>query len=126
MSLAKLNAGVAGLDKELVPFEATRVWSCRWNSGGRLNDGGDFNLMGRSSFTSFLKATSQIPTSLTKGRQTAPLVPTGIGFQPIYLTFASHSQQVTLRLDEYGSGAVTNGVLSGNPSLGWLGYFLAV
>src|ERR1700688_4643572 len=37
-SLAKLNAGVAGLNKKLVPIAAAKVWTCRWNSGRRLND----------------------------------------------------------------------------------------
>jgi hypothetical protein len=124
MSLAKLNAGVAGLDKELVPLEATKVWICVWNSDRRLNGGG--YILPESNVASFVKETKNIRTSLTKGTQIAPSVPTGIGYQPIYLAFASRSRQVTLRLDEYGSGAVTNGVVSGTPSTLWLGYFLAV
>lgn len=123
MSLTKLNAGVAGLDKELVPIAVTKVWTCRWNSGRRLNDGG--YIIPQSTVVQFVKATSKISTSLAKGAAEAPSVPTDIGFQPIYLTFAGHSRQVTLRLDEDGSGAVTNGVLSGNPPGVWFSYFLA-
>ncbi len=122
MSLTKLNAGVAGLDKELVPIAVTKVWIC-WNSGGRLNDGGYINP--ESTVVPFVRETNRISTSLTKGPPMAPAVPTDIGYQPIYLTFAGHSRQVTLRLDEDGSGAVTNGVLSGNPPGIWFGYFLA-
>ena len=121
MSPTKLNAGVAGLNEEFVPIDATTVWTCRWNSAGRLNDGG--YILPEWTVVSFVKETNKISTSLTKGRQTAPPVPTDIGFQPTYLTFASHSEQVTLRLD--AGAAATNGVLSGSPSAGWLGYFVA-
>jgi hypothetical protein len=121
-SPAKSNAGVAGLDKELVPIEATKVLSCRWNSDGRLNDGG--YISEGASGAPFVKATSQIPSSLKRDPPNVPVPGKGIGSQPMFFVFSGRSQQVTLRLDS--DGVLTNGVRFGVPTVNWLGYFLAI
>lgn len=120
-SLTKLNAGVAGLDTQLVPIAATKVRTCRWNSGGRLNDGG---FLSAESLGKFVDETNRLPKSSSAAPRRAHPRDSLIASQPIYVTFATDSQQVTVRFDALG--AVTNGVLSVEPTCGWETYFLAV
>jgi len=117
--LARLNAGVAGARERLVPFAATKIWSCRWRSRRQLNDGGYMGSVDR-----FEHDTNRLPRSSNRPVRRAHPRDKLIASQPIYFTFANDSQEITLRLDAYGD--LTNGFLSVQPSCGWEANFLAV
>jgi hypothetical protein len=117
--LARVNASVKGAREKLVPFAATKIWSCRWRSRQRLNDGGYMASVDR-----FEDDTNRLPRSSNRPVRRAHPRDKLIASQPIYFTFANDSQEITLRLDAYGD--LTNGFVSVQPSCGWEANFLAV
>jgi len=121
MNLATLNAGVADLDRKLVPIAATKVRECRWNAAGHLNDGGQMSL---PSVSAFVALTNRLQHLAVPPQQRAHPRNSLIASQPTYLTFATSAQQVTLRFD--AAGIVTNGVLTTQSTCVWEAVFVAV
>jgi len=111
-SLAAINAGVAGLSKELVPITALKVRLCNYGPMRQLAS----SALGQSI------GAARLATEANGFRQFSP--PRFLGCHEMDVTlliFASESQQVSI--ETYGCGGVnvaTNGVLTVRPTTTWL------
>jgi hypothetical protein len=105
-SLAKLNAGVQGLAKRLVPIAAVRVRWCEYGlSTGRV----DTFMLPQPAVTLFEGDTNRLPAGSLAASCMAD-----VPFD--FLTFASGSQKVVVA---ESCGDVTNGVFSALPTAQW-------
>jgi hypothetical protein len=123
VDLTKVNAGVKGLDRALVPIAAVRVRMCKYGDGFigermmvRPANVARFEAEANGSAVSL--PTTPPPISATQGL-TGEEGLTGedcVQDGAYVVTFASASQQVELR----GScGGIGNGILSGHSSMHW-------
>ncbi|MGO9874244.1 MAG: PASTA domain-containing protein [Acidimicrobiia bacterium] len=131
--LMKLNAGVAGLDKMLVPVTNLTVRVCKYATPA----GGESYfrtaliasvLLERPASTAFTDETNRLPLTARQQFGCGSLSgPEPIGAGPtFFLTFGGHSQQVTVMAPFARSGtsrpsacAATNGFSYADPTTAW-------
>ena len=111
--LTKLNAGVAGLDKKLVPILALRMRVCTYAGNGQPVDRP--GLTG-SAATTIENGANALPTDQRTALNQTPTGPCGAG--PLFVTFVNRAQQVSLTVT--GCDAVTNGVFLAFGTATWL------
>jgi len=112
-SLKALNSGVQGLGTKLVPIGAFHVRVCQYGADGLR--------AGRALLSGSGEAVIENETNLLHRTQQIALAesPTGMSCPgPLYLTFASRTQNVSLTAT--GCDAVTNGVFLAFGTTTWL------
>jgi hypothetical protein len=123
VSLVNANAGIPGLDKNLVPIPAAVVRICEYLVNGRpgfIASG----VLTRSAAQQLAKETNRLPKN--PGEPSCPPPgPTGYAEYSVFvLTFASDAQHVVVfAFGGCGSNA-TNGMFTAEPSPKWLNELL--
>jgi hypothetical protein len=112
-SLATLNAGIAGLDEQLVPIAAVNVLACTYDDAGA-------HLAGAVRLGATVAAPFEGDTN-SISRQTLPLPacsPPPPSATSYFLIFASDAQRVRVGVPA-GCAGLTNGVFVAAPAAQW-------
>ena len=128
--LNKLNTGVRGLDKKLVPISAATVRICKWGARDVHTSSGEQTvpdkLVGFATLTSRRASVFEDLTNHQPNGQAGPIGCTGpnggIGYEFLRLTFANGSDRIDVEEDDgpCAGPQLSNGKFFAVPGLAWL------